>query len=84
MYVVYNKSKVMDKLSKDEEEDNQRRCSVQDSESRDRIWGEIAHLSNDEIVRFCLKRFKWLYFHDVHTYTKDDFAKISKGIVSVS
>lgn len=80
LYVVYREKK--GELNEEEKEDNARQCWLQDSEARDKIWGNFAILSNEEIIRFGLKRFKWLYFHDVHTYTKKEFESTSVRIIS--
>ena len=34
-------------------------------------WGK----GNEELIRFDLERYKHLYFHEVHTYTKAEFDK---------
>ncbi len=80
LYVVYGKNR--EGLSKEEKEDNARKCWLRDSDVRDEIWENFAILSKEEIIRFGLKRFKWLYFHDVHTYTKEEFEIVSARIIS--
>lgn len=44
-----------------------------DSPSRVSIAGHVARKAKREHIRFDLERFRALYFHEVHTYTPEEF-----------
>lgn len=46
---------------------------VQESQSRDVIAKYISKKAKEEFIRFDLKKFKTLYFKEVHTYSKEEF-----------
>ncbi len=45
----------------------------QKTPSRTEIGKTIMSLSGEELILFNLERYKGLYFHDVHTYSQDEF-----------
>lgn len=64
--LVYN-------ISKNPMPNQLEREGVQESNSRDVIAKYISKKAKEEFVRFDLKRFKTLYFKEVHTYSKEEF-----------
>ncbi|GMQ58652.1 hypothetical protein AN1V17_30470 [Vallitalea sediminicola] len=56
--------------------------NIQDSFSRDEITKRIHGLANKELIRFGLERFQKLYFHEVHTYTIQEFEEKFVGLYS--
>lgn len=68
--LVYNveKNPMPHQVTKEETE-------VQESVSRTNIAKYFSSKAKKEFIRFDLEKFKDLYFYDVHTYSKEEFAE---------